>query len=227
MPNINPVGQVEGALINNFLGRTGIPFLPSFYNSNYSNPAQGFRNSEAARIAQGDRRALGQYAGRQGGRIVGGLLGGPLGALAGGWLGPHLVNLASGNGWSGNATPSVTVGDIIPMSNYTPQFDGLGSLQYQGQPQIGPAIPDFSNYSNDLLGQQPTDDDRSPSGGYNYSGPGYVPSGGGFQGNLNWGGGTSGAMLSNLGLASGVMNFGGFGGSPTNMNNLDMQFLPG
>lgn len=51
--------------------------------------------------------------------------------------------------------------------------------------------------------------------------------GGGYASGMNWGGGFNGSMLSNLGMASGVMNFGGFGGSPTNMNNLDLNYLPG
>lgn len=50
---------------------------------------------------------------------------------------------------------------------------------------------------------------------------------GNFSGGNNWGGGFGGSMMSNLGMASSVQGFGGFGGSPTGMNNLDVNWLPG
>ena len=236
MADINPVGEIEGRgvglLVNRLAGPAGF-FLPSFYNTRYSNPRQGFANSEASRLVKGDKRAWRNFGGRKGGQILGGMLGGPIGAIAGGWLGPHLLNLVNGEGWNGDRpapVPTVVAngmtydayGNLVGggygggFSNFGPYAGG-----YQGLPESpsNDFLPNFSGYGDQFT--TPGDNepyapinDNAEGGGYAYTGGGYKGgggnglSGGSFSGGNTWGGGFSGAMLQNIGLAGSVQQMG-------------------
>ncbi len=208
----NPVGTGEGMLVGNLVGRAGTPFLPSFYNSGYSNPQQSFANSEAMQIAHGNGRAVRNYATRQAGGLLGGAIGsagGPLGMIAGralgSWLGPHIGNLMAGTGWSGNGhTPVGTVvaggntydanGNLIstgntsgqassPLSAFGP-YAGNYMSPWADSPDQQAVVPSFSNYSDQFTGGD-VNADPGIGGGFGYTGGGFSgPSAYGGLGNM-------------------------------------------
>lgn len=211
-PQFNPIGMVEGQVANNVIGNAiGLPFMPSFYNSRYTNPAQGFANSEAAGLARGNTAAWRHYGGRTGGRVLGGILGGPVGAIVGGYLGPHLADLATGYGWNGQGdgqgalfgsrgpTGTVTVGGINGSGGST-SSDGYTMVidPTTGQTQLVPTTTGAG---------KPT---AQSMGSFGHEGGGnYMPA---FNGGNSWGFATSTNPY--------AMLYGGSGGVPQGLNNL-------
>jgi len=105
-----------------------------------------------------------------------------------------------------------------PQQSNWSQGNAGGLLNFLGQPNAGG--PNLGGLDQALAAANGGSAPRSNGG---MSGGGF----GNFSGGNNWGGGFGGSMMSNLGMASGVQGFGGFGGSPTGMNNLDVNWLPG
>lgn len=104
------------------------------------------------------------------------------------------------------------------QSNWSQSGNPGGLLSFLGQPNAGG--PNLGGLDQAIAAANGGSTPRSNGG---MSGGGF----GNFSGGNNWGGGFGGSMMSNLGMASGVQGFGGFGGSPTGMNNLDVNWLPG
>lgn len=146
-PQFNPVGILEGNLVGRGVGAlvgnspVGM-FLPSFYNSNYSNPVQGFQNSQMSQILRGNTNALGNFALNRGAAIAGGAVAGPLGAF----VAPQFVNLLRGRGLFGTGDGRGSLfgegglfssGANGPTGYYaTPQTDiGPPTLEQQQQQQ--------------------------------------------------------------------------------------------
>lgn len=159
----NPVGTAEGFAVGNIASRAGLPFMPSFYNSRYSNPAQGFANSEFNQMIHGNGDAGKAYLRRQADSVAGGLIGGavagPLGAFAGKmvapWVDRHVVSpifnwvkdkIGTVGGQPATVTPEATTsGDTTinpwtgaPMPNFsngtTGSTYGPMANNYSGQP---------------------------------------------------------------------------------------------
>lgn len=174
--------------------------LPSFYNPNSPNH---FADSEAGRMAHGDRKAWTHFATRQGGRVLGATLGnivlpgfgGLLGGMVGGWLGGKIGKDDK------QPTGTVTVGNINDTSGFDgiqqidpwtgaplPQFSEQGPYAsgYQGLPQdtSGAVFPDFSNYGGG----------ESGGGDFNASEAGTGVGNGDFSGMGGWNNASSSMM---------------------------------
>jgi hypothetical protein len=218
----NPIGTVEGIGVgmaaNNLLGRFSPIPLPSFYDSRETDPRQGFSNSQAAKIARGEKHAIGQYIGQAGGTVLGDIIGAPLGPFAplvgkgvgyvggklGGWIAdrtghrdPTATVVAGGNTYDANGglLASGTPGSQNGYGNsaFGPYSSGYQSM-WADSPDNGPVMPSFSNYSDQFTGGDGSIDDSNPSGGYNYSGNGYS-AGSGYGGLGNMGSlGTQGQL---------------------------------
>lgn len=190
---VNPVGLLAGTLANRAIqGAIGLPFMPSFYNSGYSNPVQGFQNSQAAQLAHGNPAAWTNYGLNTLGTAVGGAVGGPIGAFAG----PHIVSLLRGRGWSGEGDGQGSVfgqgGLLSGMFNHHTNKNPEDALYYDTpDTTVGP-----QNY------RTPGGRERISAG---YATLGYMPA---FNnGGASWGfatssnpyaatyGGTGGAMV--------------------------------
>jgi hypothetical protein len=124
----------------------------------------------------------------------------------------------NGDAWGPGTAPGTPSLPGIPgvgiplMSSTPPGPDGSG------------LYPDFSHYADPAQFDGMPAPARAPNHG---SGAGNGLSGGTYQGGNSWGGGTQGAILSNLGMASGVQEYGGTGASPTSLNNLELTTMGG
>ena len=165
---MNPVGTGEGLLVNTAINRItgGIPFMPSIYNTNYSDPSQGFSRSQAAGMAAGDPSAWTGYIGSQGGRALGAGIGTAifpgvgtiLGGMAGGMLGGKALNWLREHFGNNSSTSS-------PSSPYGPYESGY-QLPDSSSDDSGSLYPFIGAYDND-----PSQLSNSPSLSY----ANYVP----------------------------------------------------
>lgn len=203
---LNPVGIIEGRIVNGAINNAiGLPFMPSFYNSNYTNPVQGFQNSQAAQLLGGNGQAWTNYGLNTGASALGGMAAGPVGA----YIAPHLLNLLRGLGWSGQGDGR---GSVF----------GQGGLLSFGDGQSSQGDSGFYSTPDTSIGPPNT---NTPSGRQRI-GSEYIPNSAvaGYMPAFNNGGNSWGFATSNNPYAA---QFGGWGGSPTSTNNLQETTIGG
>lgn len=138
-----------------------------------------------------------------------GAAGGPLGMAAGalgGWLADRSANA---NMASLSTSMPAGVSARVGQNTNWGLKPGSPLAQFGNEPSPGQADPATAPAS-------------AGAGAGGSGGGGGGMSGNYFTGGNNWGGGTGGAMLSNLGMAGSVTGFGGWGSTPTGLNNLNM-----
>jgi len=175
-------GTAVGMGIGRGLGELGIRSpvpLPSFYNAGSDHP---WRDSQARRMLQGDRRAWAGYGRGVADRAIGGAIAGPIGAMVAPWVDRHIVMPA----WQGikdifhrdAPTGTVTVGDL----NDTSGFDNQQIDPWTGERVTMPSFSNYGPYASGYQGlggdshqnEYPEFTDYSSDSGPEYEGP-YSP----------------------------------------------------